>query len=914
MLAWMVTSGVSVILVLLVRRIFRGKISLRLQYALWLPVLVRLLIPINMIDTDMSILNLFPRIQESSEAVAPTAVPEGKTNHRSGTFLQSQGMPVMSNGRIQLVGHQDERPTQSRQEPLLPGPEDNKTKRHPWGQALSGLWIAGMALAGAAVAGVNLHFASRLRRARRALDIGDKDFPARDRRLPVYETPGLPSPCLFGLFRPAVYMPEGITGEQLPYVLAHEISHYRMGDAVWSLLRSLCLVLHWYNPLVWLAVHMSRRDSELACDENTIRRLGEGNRGAYGRVLLDLTAVQGSRVDFLCCATTMMAEGKSLKERVQMIARRPRTMAVTGVSAAVLMLGIFCVACTGSREGGGPGVFHSRQYSSPVEDNAALNPTAGQDDTFDGGESGQEESMNGRESAQGENVDGGGSEQAEITDGGATDSEALDPWSDHVLSDNVYYSVIKDTLVDDPYFTMEVPKSFVGQVAYGVELGKNQDGESYLQNLTLFHLPSVSRIGQGEPWQSWCALVEGGCLGGCLWTGLPDLEPDLEEIAYRSGTWDIREMEYILAADYDMYAGMNGRLIQANQAGTGAYFWTEPTDVQFDPQKPGTYMACLEQLAECQYSFAAKNFPYEKLEGYSGNIPRWRQDFEEAETVYSWFTSMGEAPMKTSAGSAGESRSLEIDSMMYAQVDLPGVNTLQDLREYVNRYFTSEITEALFAGRRPILDDKGRAPFVEKDGALYCLSGGVGQYHRRDAERQYAVYFKDASGEESRTPEMSGQNGKGHIACVYMVCRLNWSIMPGGTLPVSELVYTMEQQEDGSWRMAGEYELPVSLTLEESFIYGAYTAAADRMLYSLTLNRDGTFNFCNMCSSYREPEEEGNLFYWSEDMLVLEFGDSDKVWYLQQQNGRWEMIFREDLSILDQDDPSLGGVVFEKIS
>ena len=42
MLAWMVTSGVSVILVLLVRRIFRGKISLRLQYALWLPVLVRL--------------------------------------------------------------------------------------------------------------------------------------------------------------------------------------------------------------------------------------------------------------------------------------------------------------------------------------------------------------------------------------------------------------------------------------------------------------------------------------------------------------------------------------------------------------------------------------------------------------------------------------------------------------------------------------------------------------------------------------------------------------------------------------------------------------------------------------------------------------------------------------------------------
>ena len=57
MLAWIISSGVSVVSVLLIRRIFKGKISLRLQYALWLLVLVRLLIPVNIIDTDLSILN-----------------------------------------------------------------------------------------------------------------------------------------------------------------------------------------------------------------------------------------------------------------------------------------------------------------------------------------------------------------------------------------------------------------------------------------------------------------------------------------------------------------------------------------------------------------------------------------------------------------------------------------------------------------------------------------------------------------------------------------------------------------------------------------------------------------------------------------------------------------------------------------
>lgn len=65
MFAWVITSGVSVVLILLIRWIFKGKISLWLQYALWLLVLVRLLIPVNVIDTDISILKFVPLLQET---------------------------------------------------------------------------------------------------------------------------------------------------------------------------------------------------------------------------------------------------------------------------------------------------------------------------------------------------------------------------------------------------------------------------------------------------------------------------------------------------------------------------------------------------------------------------------------------------------------------------------------------------------------------------------------------------------------------------------------------------------------------------------------------------------------------------------------------------------------------------------
>ena len=42
------------------------------------------------------------------------------------------------------------------------------------------------------------------------------------------------SPFLLGLFRPRVYLPSGMDGAQLDYVLAHEQAHLRRGDHVWA--------------------------------------------------------------------------------------------------------------------------------------------------------------------------------------------------------------------------------------------------------------------------------------------------------------------------------------------------------------------------------------------------------------------------------------------------------------------------------------------------------------------------------------------------------------------------------------------------------------------------------------------------------------------------------------------------------
>ena len=190
---------------------------------------------------------------------------------------------------------------------------------------------------------MNLRFGKKLRRSRERVE-------ETDACLPVYESGETDTPCLFGVAKPSIYVtPDTRTeAETLRYALAHEQTHYRHGDNLWAVLRGVCLALHWYNPLVWWAAELSRRDAELACDEATIRRIGESERAAYGRTLIRMTCEK--RPALLVTATMMTDSGKGLKERISLLVKKPKTAAYTAV--AVLLIAGLSVACTftGGRE------------------------------------------------------------------------------------------------------------------------------------------------------------------------------------------------------------------------------------------------------------------------------------------------------------------------------------------------------------------------------------------------------------------------------------------------------------------------------------------------------------------------------------------------------------------------------------
>lgn len=322
---WAVTSSVLVAVVIALRFLFRRKISRRLQYALWGLVLLRLLMPFSLFGSAFSVMNAMPdsHIGEKQVYVLPVSrQPAGEASgvfpdHDRITDTNSFGYAVLSEDGEHITRYAD---------------------KMSISRILTLVWLTGSIAVCLWFMGANLLFFKRLRNTRKPHSISDC-------RLPVYVTGHVASPCLFGIIRPAVYLTPkaAASADSIRHVLAHELCHYRHGDHIWSMFRCLCLAVWWWNPLVWAAAILSRTDSELACDEAAVKMIGQEKRLSYGRTLVDMIAVRKAP-GLMYAATTMVSGKRGIKERLNMIIKKPKT--VIAVAVAVLLIAAVSAGCT----------------------------------------------------------------------------------------------------------------------------------------------------------------------------------------------------------------------------------------------------------------------------------------------------------------------------------------------------------------------------------------------------------------------------------------------------------------------------------------------------------------------------------------------------------------------------------------
>lgn len=89
----------------------------------------------------------------------------------------------------------------------------------------------------------------------------------------------LPSPVLYGMFRPKVIVPSWMTGDEFradwPAVLAHELSHVQSRDLPWQMLLHAISIPLWFHPLAWRLRRAHLAECERKADLDSAAFLGE---------------------------------------------------------------------------------------------------------------------------------------------------------------------------------------------------------------------------------------------------------------------------------------------------------------------------------------------------------------------------------------------------------------------------------------------------------------------------------------------------------------------------------------------------------------------------------------------------------------------------------------------------------------
>jgi len=292
----------AIVLVLIARR--WGFLPPRWQYGLWLIPMARIILPWSL--TSMTLDQFIPGVVPDLSQIHAAVVRAGTvTDLVTGCFAGNTAGP---GGAPELAGRR-----------LIP------VSALVWG-------VVAAAMAGVMVSRSVL-FLKRVRQNRqlvceRPLERLEQCKARMNVRGPlvVVETGEVKGPVLFGWLRPRILLPRGmvhgLAPSELDAVFSHELGHIKQQDIFLRYLGAFVLILHWFNPLVWVMVHLMDKDRERACDALVLSGMTGQARKVYGQVLISLVSPASKALPGFAC----IAESKSdIKRRIQMIAEFKKT-------------------------------------------------------------------------------------------------------------------------------------------------------------------------------------------------------------------------------------------------------------------------------------------------------------------------------------------------------------------------------------------------------------------------------------------------------------------------------------------------------------------------------------------------------------------------------------------------------------
>jgi beta-lactamase regulating signal transducer with metallopeptidase domain len=105
----------------------------------------------------------------------------------------------------------------------------------------------------------------------------------------IFETDRISTPFVCGFLKPKIYIPTGLSEQELSYILLHEQTHITRRDYWIKPFAFILLIIHWFNPLMWLSYALMCKDMEMSCDERVVDKMGSRIKASYSTSLLSFS-------------------------------------------------------------------------------------------------------------------------------------------------------------------------------------------------------------------------------------------------------------------------------------------------------------------------------------------------------------------------------------------------------------------------------------------------------------------------------------------------------------------------------------------------------------------------------------------------------------------------------------------------
>ncbi|WP_323814222.1 M56 family metallopeptidase [Cellvibrio sp. NN19] len=308
--AWLLLTSVKsvflIALILLIQYRLKKYLSAKARHSIWLSLLICLCIPVGW---NLSF--------DQQHFTFPTNTPVEKSTETE----------QLSNQITSIENNTTTQPDASTTIEFQPTNESIETTIHHH-SIFSFVWLSGLCFFILVTAWQVRHFNLILRKATQAspqqhaqLESYKKTLKVNQKIALVYSDQ-ITCPLTLGLIKSTIVLPMDIerqlSSEELKLVFLHELTHIQRKDILWNWIAHCITLLHWFNPLIWIANKRIRADMEMACDEELLAQLSATDRHEYGMTLIKVSQFV-SRPQAFSNSLGILENHRELKNRLIMI-------------------------------------------------------------------------------------------------------------------------------------------------------------------------------------------------------------------------------------------------------------------------------------------------------------------------------------------------------------------------------------------------------------------------------------------------------------------------------------------------------------------------------------------------------------------------------------------------------------------